>query len=92
LSEKLKRILIIDDEPKIADVVKSYLEKSGYMVFIALSGKEAFAKFEKEKPSLIILDWMLPDISGIEILKSLRKKSNVPVIMLTAKIEEQSIL
>ena len=87
-----KRILIVDDEPKIVDVVKSYLENSGYLVSAAYSGKEAYEKFEKKNPSLIILDWMLPDTTGVEICKTLRQKSNVPIIMLTAKVEEENIL
>ena len=87
-----KRILVVDDEPKIVDVVKSYLERSNYIVYAAHSGKEAYEKYEKENPSLIILDWMLPDTTGAEICKTLRLKSNVPIIMLTAKVEEENIL
>lgn len=87
-----KSILVVDDEPKIVEVVKSYLEKSGFEVFEALSGYQAFLVFEKVKPSLVILDLMLPDMSGEDICKTLRKKSKVPIIMLTAKIEEEDIL
>jgi DNA-binding response OmpR family regulator len=92
LSLNEKRILVVDDEPKIVDVVKSYLENSGYTVFTAYSGKKAFEIFDAESPSLIILDLMLPDITGQEICRTLRTKSNVPIIMLTAKIEEDDIL
>lgn len=87
-----KRILIVDDEPKIVDVVKSYLEKNGYAVVTAYGGREAYEKFEKENLSLIILDWMLPDITGEEICRAIRQKSKVPVIMLTARVEEENIL
>lgn len=87
-----KRILVVDDEPKIVDVVKSYLEKGGYAVFTAHDGRKAHEKFEQENPSLIILDWMLPDISGEEICRTLRKRSKVPIIMLTARVEEENIL
>lgn len=87
-----KRILIVDDEPKIVDVVKSYLEKSGYIVYAAYNGKEAYEKIEKKSPSLVILDWMLPDTTGVEICKTIRQKSTVPIIMLTAKVEEENIL
>lgn len=87
-----KRILIVDDEPKIVDVVKSYLENGGYTVFTASDGREAFVQFEKENPCLIILDWMLPDITGEEICRTIRQKSKVPIIMLTARVEEESIL
>lgn len=88
----LKKVLVVDDEPKIVEVVKSYLENSGYSVSQAFSGKEALEKFERVNPVLVILDLMLPDISGEEICRTIRKKSRVPIIMLTAKIEEEDIL
>lgn len=87
-----ERILVVDDEPKIVDVVKSYLENSGYKVCTAYTGREAFEEFEKENPALIILDWMLPDITGEEVCRTIRKKSNVPVIVLTARVAEENIL
>lgn len=92
MSTKNKRILIVDDEPKIVDVVKSYLENGGYIVFTASDGREACEKFEKKNPCLIILDWMLPDITGEEICRMIRQKSKVPIIMLTARVEEENIL
>lgn len=85
-------ILIVDDEAKIVEVVKSYLEKSGYKVYVAYSGRQAIEQFEKVKPSLVVLDLMLPDIMGEEICKTIRSKSRVPIIMLTAKAEEENIL
>lgn len=88
----VKRILVVDDEPKIVEVVRSYLENSGYNVFEAYTGKKAFELFEKFNPSLVVLDLMLPDISGEDICRALRKKSRVPIIMLTARIEEEDIL
>ncbi|ATW28046.1 response regulator transcription factor [Candidatus Formimonas warabiya] len=87
-----KKILVVDDEEKIVEVVKSYLEHNGYTVYPAFSGKEALILFEKEAPSLLVLDLMLPDISGEEICRMLRKKSRVPIIMLTAKVEEEDVL
>lgn len=87
-----KKILIVDDEIKIVEVVKSYLENSGYSVYEAYNGKEALDKFEKVNPSLVVLDLMLPDITGEEICKALRKESRVPIIMLTAKVEEEDVL
>jgi len=87
-----KKILVVDDEIKIVEVVKSFLEKSGYIVYEAYNGREAIDKFEKENPALIVLDLMLPDMSGEEICKTLRKRSRVPIIMLTAKVEEEDIL
>lgn len=87
-----KRILLVDDEPKIVDVVKSYLERNGYAVAAAYGGREAYEKFEKEDPALIILDWMLPDITGEEVCRAIRQKSRVPIILLTARVEEENIL
>ena len=87
-----KKILVVDDEVKIVEVVKSYLENSGYSVAEAYNGKEALDKFDKVNPSLVVLDLMLPDISGEEVCKTIRKKSRVPIIMLTAKIDEEDVL
>lgn len=87
-----QKILVVDDEPKIVEVVKSYLENRGFAVLEAYNGQEALEKWEKENPSLVILDLMLPDITGEEICRALRKKSRVPIIMLTAKVEEEDIL
>jgi DNA-binding response OmpR family regulator len=87
-----KKILVVDDEEKIVEVVKSYLEHSGYQVHGAYNGNQAIQMFGKIDPSLIILDLMLPDMSGEEICKAIRKQSRVPIIMLTAKVEENDIL
>ncbi|MCX7923731.1 MAG: response regulator transcription factor [Clostridia bacterium] len=87
-----KKIFVVDDEVKIVEVVKSYLENSGYTVCEAYNGKDALSAFDRINPSLVILDLMLPDITGEEICKTLRKKSRVPIIMLTAKVEEEDIL
>jgi len=89
---KPKTIAIIDDEENIVDVVKSYLEKSGYKVVYAYTGGEAMALIDKYVPSLIILDLMLPDVSGEDLCRAIRKKSRVPIIMLTAKIQEEEIV
>ncbi|MFO7295427.1 MAG: response regulator transcription factor [Clostridia bacterium] len=88
----LKKILVVDDEVKIVEVVKSYLENRGYSVDVAYSGKDALDKFEKVNPCLIILDLMLPDIPGEEICQMIRRRSRVPIIMLTAKVDEEDIL
>ncbi len=88
----LKKILVVDDEQKIVEVVKSYLEHNNYQVFTAFNGNQAITEFERVNPDLIILDLMLPDVSGEEVCQRLRKKSNVPIIMLTAKVEEEDIL
>ncbi|TYQ15136.1 UNVERIFIED_CONTAM: DNA-binding response OmpR family regulator [Acetivibrio alkalicellulosi] len=87
-----KKVLVVDDEEKIVQVVKSYLEHAGYEVYEAYNGKNALETFEIIMPALVVLDLMLPDISGEEICKRLRKISKVPIIMLTAKVEEEDIL
>lgn len=89
---KDKKILVVDDEEKILQVVKLYLENEGYLVCVSTNGRDAYVIFEKEKPDLIILDLMLPDLTGEEICKRIREKSSVPIIMLTAKSEESNIL
>ena len=85
-------ILIVDDEEKILEVIESLFLSVGYNVFKALNGKDAQSIFEKENIDLLILDLMLPDISGIEICKEIRKKSRLPIIMLTAKAEEEDVI
>lgn len=87
-----KSILVVDDEVKIVEVLKSYLEKSGYAVFSAYNGKDAMQMFEEIKPSVVILDLMLPDIPGEILCASFKSRSRVPVLMLTAKADEENIL
>lgn len=87
-----KKILVVDDENKIVEVVKSYLEHSGYEVYTAFNGTQALAQFEKVDPCLIVLDLMLPDISGEDVCRTIRMKSRIPIIMLTAKVDEEDIL
>ena len=83
-----KKILIVDDEHKLVEMIALYLVKEGYEVVTALNGAEAMRQFTMDKPDLILLDWMMPDLSGIDILKEIRKNSLIPVIMLTAKADE----
>ncbi len=90
--EKDKKILIIDDEIKIVEVIASYLRHSGYEALKAYNGSDALRVFEQEAPSLIVLDLMLPDMSGEEICKRIRQTSRTPIIMLTAKVAETDIL
>ncbi len=85
---KHKKILIAEDEPKIAEAVEAYLEKEGYTVLVAYDGREALNLFENEHPDMLILDLMMPYISGEEICKAIRIKSRIPIIMLTAKVSE----
>jgi DNA-binding response OmpR family regulator len=83
-----RRILVVDDEHKIVDVVGSYLAKSGYAVSSAATGLEALEAFDRDKHCLVILDLMLPDLSGEEVCRRIRARSRVPIIMLTAKVED----
>ncbi|KEI82881.1 response regulator transcription factor [Clostridium botulinum] len=85
-------ILVIDDEVKIIEVIKLYLENEGYTVIQATSAIEALKKQSEFNPNLLILDLMLPDISGENVCERIRKESEVPIIMLTAKSSEDSIL
>lgn len=82
-------ILVVDDEKKITEVIKAYLDKEGYNTFIAHDGKEAINLFESNEFDLVILDRMLPDISGEDICKKIRQISLVHIIMLTAKTEDE---
>lgn len=81
-------IEIIEDEKGIANIIKSYLNKEGYEVLVAHDGKEGLNLFESEKIDLVILDLMLPKVSGEEVIKQIRSQSEVPVLMVTAKVEE----
>lgn len=92
MQQNESKILVVDDEEKIVEVVKSYLEASGYKVFTAYNCKDAQEVFDRVNPDLLVLDLMLPDMSGEELCTKLRRKSRVPIIMLTAKINEADIL
>lgn len=83
-------ILIIEDEKKISKIIKNYLEKDGYNVLQAYDGEEGLEVFYANEVDLIILDLMIPKISGEDVIKEIRNKSNVPVIMVTAKVEEEN--
>ena len=87
-----RKILVIDDEEKVVDVLTAYLTQSGYSVCAAYNGKDAARLFNKGDISLVILDLMLPDMSGEEICKKFRTCSRVPIIMLTANVSESSFL
>ncbi len=84
-----EKILVVDDEPKIIQAVSAYLEKEGYQVFTASSGKEALELAERKSPNLIVLDLRLPDLPGEEICQKIRQRRDTPILMLTAKVEEE---
>jgi DNA-binding response OmpR family regulator len=87
-----KTVLVVDDEPNIAEPVGAYLEQQGYTVLIASRGKDALALAERKGVDIVLLDLMLPDISGEEVCRRIRETSNLPIIMLTAKVTESSQL
>ena len=82
------KLILVDDEPEILTLVRDYLTREGYTVVTAINGHEGMELIEREKPDLVLLDWMLPGISGLEMCKRLRETSTIPIIMLTAKSEE----
>ncbi|MFH1169242.1 MAG: response regulator transcription factor [Chloroflexota bacterium] len=82
-----KKVLVVDDEARIADIIKAYLERDGYQVAVAYDGRAALETARKQPPDMIILDLMLPEISGWDVCRSLRRESDVPIIMLTAREE-----
>ncbi|UFJ40337.1 response regulator transcription factor [Brevibacillus humidisoli] len=81
-------VLIADDEKEIRDLVKKYLEQEKYQVDVAADGEEALRLFDQNKHNLILLDLMMPKIDGIEVCRRLRNKTNIPILMLTAKDQE----
>lgn len=80
-----KKVLVVDDEKKIVDILKAYLERDGYRVIAAYDGHSALELARRDAPDLIILDLMLPEVSGWDVCRELRRKSDVPIIMLTAR-------
>ncbi|MCF7876434.1 response regulator transcription factor [Candidatus Bipolaricaulota bacterium] len=84
----MKKILVVEDEGKIVRLIRDYLEKEDYSVIDARDGEEGLTAFQRQEPDLIILDLMLPKLGGLEVAKEIRKESQVPIIMLTAKSEE----
>ncbi len=90
-----RTIMIVDDNPDIVTIVKTILEGKGYVVQTAYSGMEVFSRLEEKKPDLIILDVMLPQMDGLEVLTRLKgtaESSSIPVILLTAKVQYEDVL
>lgn len=85
------KILLVEDEESLASFIQPELELEGYSVFWAQNGKDGLELFKKEKPTLILLDWMLPIYDGITVLRRIRKVSDVPIIMLTARNQASDI-
>lgn len=88
----MKTILVVDDEPKITQLVRDYLERAGFGVLIAYDGKSALSHAKTDKPDMVILDLGLPQMDGLDFTRELRKTSNAPIIMLTARSDESDKL
>jgi two-component system response regulator RegX3 len=82
------RILVVEDEESLADSVRYNLEREGYAVAVVVDGRRALERFRAERPSLVILDLMLPEVSGLDVCRAIRAESDVPIIMVTAKDSE----
>jgi DNA-binding response OmpR family regulator len=83
-----KKILVVDDEFKIVQLVRAYLQQAGFSVLTASDGQQALTLFRVEQPALVILDLMLPDIDGLDVAREIRKESSIPIVMLTARAED----
>lgn len=83
----LGKVLVVDDDKNICELLRLYLEKEGYSVILSHDGEEAVVKFNALKPDIVLLDVMLPGLDGWQVCREIRKKSNVPIIMITAKGE-----
>ncbi len=83
-----KKILVIDDEPKIVEICQDYLIKAGFNVVHAYDGSTGLALARKSQPDLVVLDLMMPEMDGLDVCRELRRDGNVPIIMLTARVEE----
>src|SRR6266566_2980694 len=88
MAGKPQTVLVVEDEASIASFVAAYLKNAGYTVRTAATGAEALKLVESEKPALVVLDLMLPDIDGVEVCKRIRETRDVPVLMLTARDED----
>ncbi len=87
-----RTILVVDDDKKTVDLIRLYLEREKYRVLVAYDGQQALTLARQKYPSLIILDWMLPHVDGLDICRVLRAESQIPIIMLTAKAAEEDML
>jgi len=88
----MKEILVVDDEPRIAEICRDYLQRAGFKVITAGTGEDALTLARTRRPDLIVLDLRLPRMDGLDVTRALRRQSNVPIIMLTARVEESDKL
>ena len=83
-----KKILIVDDEPQIVEICRDYLKAAGYETITASNGMQGLSLARREKPDLVVLDLMMPEMDGLDFTREIRRESDVPIIMLTARVEE----
>ena len=81
------KVLIVDDDEHIVELIKLYIEKEGFVTVVAYNGVQALEKFKAEAPSIVILDVMMPEMDGMQVCREIRRVSDIPIIMLTAKGE-----
>jgi len=84
----MKQILVVDDEPRIAEICRDYLERAGFKVITAATGPDAVTLARAKQPDMMVLDLGLPKLDGLDVTRAIRKHSNMPIIMLTARVEE----
>jgi DNA-binding response OmpR family regulator len=82
------KLLLVDDEAKVLEFMEPFLRREGFEIEVAMTGREALIQAERWKPDLVVLDWMLPEVSGIEVCRKLREKGRIGIIMVTAKNDE----
>src|SRR5215831_17983374 len=85
-------VLVVDDERRIAEIARDYLRHAGFEVILAADGRDALARARADRPDLVVLDLGLPEIDGLDVAKTLRRESDVPIIMLTARVDESDRL
>ena len=88
----MKHVLVVDDEPRITEIVRDYLDRAGFRVTTAANGADALSIVRTRRPDLIVLDLGLPHLDGLEVTRSLRRESTVPIIILTARVDERDKL
>ena len=92
LPAKEQTVLVVEDDPNVVELARLYLERDGYRVLFAQDGAAGLALAREEQPSLVVLDVMLPRLNGLDVCRALREESQVPIIMLTARVEEEDRL
>ena len=85
-------VLVVDDDPNVVELARLYLEREGYRVLTALDGADGLASAREERPDIVVLDVMLPRLNGLDVCRALREESQIPIIMLTARVEEEDRL